>query len=655
VLTACANPVPPSGGPRDETPPRVVRSLPPADSVNVATSTRSIRLEFSEYVQRGSLPRAISLTPAFDEPLRYDWDGRAVNVELPDVLRDSTTYILTLGTELQDTRGVSLSEPITVAFSTGPRINQGRIAGRVVDPARGRPQQGVDVYAYAAESNAAPDSLPDRPAYRTQTGEDGTFTFDYMREQRYTVVALRDNNRNRQPDRGEPFAPPPRATFTADSLGARIPVPWLLASTDTRPPTAQRARPITRQRVAVRFSEPVRLPRRATDRWMLRDTTRGDAVSINTIYRSPDASAEIVLRTGAMQETGHRLVLADSAVTDTVGNPLRADTVRFEGVGLPDTLQTRFSAFGPPRLEADSAGTLPLLPGVAPTLTFNQGPGDATVREAVSVQDTLGHRRSISIASANGVRFEVRFDSALVAGQMVDIRVDANALRGADTTYVQRYRRVVRDVLGELEGRVVLGDTAVAPMASPSAPAPASPGDTLSSLGRDTSGVGPGGRPPGGIPDTRSDDSIGTDSLAADTLSTDAVAADTLSADTLATDASRPTGATADTARTTDAPADSLRPPPAIVVELRAEQSALPVAPDSLVTVPDSAFVFGELPEGSYRFRAFIDRNENGRWDPGSVVPYRPPEPITWSTQPVDSRKRWTTVLPAPLRIVRLR
>jgi uncharacterized protein (DUF2141 family) len=603
--------------------------LPPSDSVNVATSTRRIRLEFSEYVQRGSLPRALSLTPAFDEPLRFDWDGRAVDIELPETLRDSTTYIVNLGTDLQDTRGVSLSEPITIAFSTGPRINQGRIAGRVVEPMRGQPQQGVDIYAYAADSEAAPDSLPDRPAYRTQTGEDGTFAFEYLREQRYTVVALRDNNRNRRLDRGEPFAAPPRATFSADSTGTRVPVPWLLASTDTTAPSARRVRPLTRQRVAVRFSEPVRLASRSPGRWLLRDTTRGTDVPVRTVYRSPDASAEVVLRTGTMQATGHRLAVADGAVTDTLGNVLASDTVRFEGVSLPDTLQTRFAEFGPPRLEPDSVGQLPLLPDVAPTVAFNQGPDAATVREAVSMQDTLGNRRSISLSSRDGVTFQVRPDTALAPGHVTEVTIDGQALRGADTTYVQRYRRVTADELGELEGRVVLADTAVASMAA--APSREGPHDTLAA-------------------DTRRADTLTADTRAADTLGTDRPPADTTDAD--APDADAPD---ADTTQAPDAPSDTLQSAPSVVVELRADQSPIPVAPDSLVTVPDSAFVFGDLPEGSYRFRAFVDRNENGRWDPGSLAPYRPPEPITWSASPVDSRKRWTTVLPAPLRIVRLR
>jgi hypothetical protein len=70
-----------------------------------------------------------------------------------------------------------------------------------------------------------------------------------------------------------------------------------------------------------------------------------------------------------------------------------------------------------------------------------------------------------------------------------------------------------------------------------------------------------------------------------------------------------------------------------------------------LTTSPGRSFEFTELPDGQYRFRAYLDRNDNGRWDAGQIQPYVPAEPVTWLEEPVEARPRWTTELPAPLRI----
>ena len=167
-LAACANPLPPTGGPRDETPPTVVRTVPAADAVNVTRTT--VEIAFSEYIDKASVRQALSLTPEPPEPLELDVDARGVTVFLPTPLRDSTTYIVTLGTTLKDARGVALAEPLTFAFATGPTLNRGELAGRVLEQATGRPAPGLAVYAYRADSiYAAPTATARRDTTARRT------------------------------------------------------------------------------------------------------------------------------------------------------------------------------------------------------------------------------------------------------------------------------------------------------------------------------------------------------------------------------------------------------------------------------------------------------------------------------------------------------
>ena len=67
----------------------------------------------------------------------------------------------------------------------------------------------------------------------------------------------------------------------------------------------------------------------------------------------------------------------------------------------------------------------------------------------------------------------------------------------------------------------------------------------------------------------------------------------------------------------------------------------------------DSAglFIVPNLPAGTYRLRAFVDTDEDGRWDGGHLVPYSPPERIIWRDEPTRVRARWETSLPDTLRI----
>ncbi|NBC87331.1 MAG: hypothetical protein GVY25_14185 [Bacteroidetes bacterium] len=643
LIGSCANPQPPGGGPRDETPPRVVSSTPASDAVNVRT--RSVRIVFSEYVERTSLIRSLTVTPAFDRALEFDWDGRAVEITFPSALRDSTTYILTLDAELSDTRGVSLNNPITIAFSTGPRINRGRIAGRVVEPAEGRPQPQLDIYAYAAPDGVPPDSLPERPAYRTQTGDDGTFSLEYLREQSYYVVALRDNNRNRRPDVLEPFGTPPRPLLPGAADAEPVGVPWVVSRLDTIAPELRRVQPRSSQRLTLRFSEPVRPSLDPAD-YTLRDSIRDVRRPIASVYAPGVPTTEVDVRTAeALQEGRHRLAIADSVITDTLGTPLPDTTVGFTATTLPDTITTRFLEFLPTEGTPDSTGAVPLLPRDRPGVRFNQPVDSSRFGAAIVARDTLGQPRVLVATTDDGTGYRFTFEPELAAGTMVELAVDDAPFAGTDTTFTRRFRRVTTRALGELEGQAMAVDTSRVPAADDTEPSV----DTVST---DTSAAG------AATPDAQTRDTLDTDTLDTDTLDTDTLDRDSAAVDSVVVDTARsdttvatPGPGEAPELRIRYQPVDSSRLEGRIVVELYATDSTIPVDPRQQVVGADTTFLFDALPEGTFRFRAFLDRNENGRWDPGRILPYEPAEPVTWTEQPAESRPRWTTVLPATLRI----
>ena len=239
LWAACATPLPPTGGPTDDTPPHIVETIPESGAVNI--SEASLRIVFSEHVNERSFQQALSIVPEPETPPELDWRGARVDIRLADPLREDATYVFTIDTALRDLRGVALAAPILLAFSTGPALNAGVLAGRVIQSRDGAPAGGVDVLAYATRGDAPPDSLPARPAYRTQTDPDGAFRFEYMTERRWFVAAVADMNYNARPDPGEPFAPPPVPALLADTARTPFEIPWTLARPDAAPSDSARA------------------------------------------------------------------------------------------------------------------------------------------------------------------------------------------------------------------------------------------------------------------------------------------------------------------------------------------------------------------------------------------------------------------------------
>lgn len=429
----CATPVAPTGGPADTTPPTLVETSPADGAVYV--TERTVRLTFSERLDPASAA-AVEVIPEADTPPEVRVRARTLEVTLPE-LRDSTTYVVTVGTDLRDQRRVALRAPITVAFATGPTIDRGRIAGAVRDPETGAGRASLRVWAYAlADTTVLPDVQTAAPDYRTETADDGTFRLDYLRPGRYFVAAVADRNRNARVDAGEAYAAPPAPALAAgDSTAPRPDVRLWATALDTIPPEARRVQTISDRRLGVRFSEAVRLLDPAAP-IALADSASGQAVSA-TLYQPPGDPFVVFLEaTSALPPTRHLVTYpgeADPSLADSAGAAPLPFALAFTPPTRPDTTRSRFVGFVP---EADSVTTLP--PGQRPGLRFTAPPADLGAR--------VGGGDTLRFETTDGVTYHVETDGLPNAFAL--------SVREGDSTYTQRFARLGDDDTGAIVGRV---------------------------------------------------------------------------------------------------------------------------------------------------------------------------------------------------------
>lgn len=523
---ACADPRPPSGGPRDDIPPALISTEPPHESVEVFPA--ELRLTFSEYVDQGSFARAFSMVPTPRGRLQFRWRKRSVTIRLPEELQDSTTYVVTLGDELRDWRGVRLTKPLSFAFATGSVIDQGRISGRVVDRALGVPVAGLIILAY--DTYPPGDHAPD---YQTQTDTEGRFEFNYVRESDFFVLGLRDLNRNLKPDPGEWFAVPPKIAIIATTDSSDQSPDWVYTEADTLGPVMERVRAISSRLLEIRFNEDVFLTDRTAQSWSLSDSVNQIPVSILSSYQLDSNMRITYLETDSLHEQIYALSTAFS-VTDSTGNPVRTDTVYFQGMTVWDARVPNFERF----LPASAESPYPLPPWESPQIIFNQPMEHTQLDRLVSVQDSTGVAVDFGIQSSNGTTY------SLTSLEDPD-QVYRIAVQQSDSTYVGYFRRLGPRSLGSLSGIVIAsGDGALVTLTDEE-----------------------------GVP-----------------IST--------------------------------------------------------ISPSS-----SGEFMFQNLPEKSYRVRAFMDENGNGVWDGGRIDPYESAELISWGTESITIRPRWDTALPDVLRL----
>ena len=467
VLGACATPVAPTGGPTDTTPPTLVESSPADGTTNVTEPT--LTLTFSERLA-ATAASAVTVTPPSETPPEVRVRARQLEITLPE-LRDSTTYVVTVGTALADQRNVALRAPITLAFATGDAIDRGRIAGRIRQPDSGAGAGGLAVWAYALDDTlATPDPRVVAPDYRTETADDGAFTLEYLRPGPYSVVAVEDRNRNARADAGERFAappsparfaravaappdsasPPPDSTVSeaeaprlgAPNTGTAEPATFWVTALDTIPPVAQRVRALSDRRFALRLSEAVTLRDAAALAGAVAMTDSSSGAPVSVTWYQPQASLfEVYAVADRALSPTPLLVTSDGtdALADSAGLALDPFRLSVTPAVRADTVAARFEAFVPAAADSVTLGR-----DARPGVRFTSPPG--ALLDVVEVR-AGGAPIDVPFVTRDGVTFVADTSASL------PVRFSISVPQG-DSSAVQRFVRPGPRDLGGVVGRV---------------------------------------------------------------------------------------------------------------------------------------------------------------------------------------------------------
>ncbi len=254
---ACAKQGFPTGGPKDETPPKVLGATPPSGSTGWTGKEFSIL--FDEYVSVKDADKNILISPPMATKPEFGTKGRAVVVKLKDSLRANATYLFQFKGAIVDFNEGNPLESYEYVFATGSSIDSMTLRGQVLDALTHRPYKsegGITVVAYGTDQIARFDSVQcryldslgaadstyrvdktsavdsiaakEKPMYMTRCDQEGRFEMNHLREGHYRVLAFEDGDNNLLLKAGEAVAfldtlvlaehmPPPPDTAKADT------------------------------------------------------------------------------------------------------------------------------------------------------------------------------------------------------------------------------------------------------------------------------------------------------------------------------------------------------------------------------------------------------------------------------------------------------
>jgi hypothetical protein len=454
MLAGCAGQVAPSGGPPDTIPPSILRTSPDSNATRVLPS--SIELEFSEYVERRTVEEAMFISPYLGK-LEFDWSGTDVTIRWPEQLRNNTTYVLTVGTDVSDIRaGNRMAHAYTLAFSTGDSIDRGMISGRVFD----EHPEGVMIFAYGLR-DLLPDTLDPthtRPQYIMQTGSDGTFRLRNIAFGTYRVIAVRDEYRNLLYDREiDQYGVATKDPEVNENRPEVSNLWFRLSKEDTTRPFLASVTAIDVRHLLVRFSEPVDTLAFPQATFTLVDTTAMTPVSISVRYQDMGNQTLGYLETADHIDSAKTYRLHASGIRDRAGNPLDTNnaTAIVNGSSTPDTLRPY------PAIR----GITDSLKGVAPARVFEVAfnrPLDLTgAMHSIVLKDSALRVVAIDVRPRTSTEVFVVPAAALQSFAWYTLSIVLDSLRDLrggyyhDSTFSLHFQTLDSRTLGSIEGTLV--------------------------------------------------------------------------------------------------------------------------------------------------------------------------------------------------------
>lgn len=191
LLWSCANQTTPTGGPKDEQPPRLLKSIPQHKQKNYKANT--IELTFDEYVNLNNAKDEILISPIIAEEPEFKVKKNIVTITSPKGWGDTTTYSISIREGIRDITENNPPVNLKLAFSTGPLIDSMMIKGRTKLALNTKIPEKITIALYQADTF---NIFEHTPNYFTFNNDKGQFSLENIKNGKYYIYAFEDKNKN---------------------------------------------------------------------------------------------------------------------------------------------------------------------------------------------------------------------------------------------------------------------------------------------------------------------------------------------------------------------------------------------------------------------------------------------------------------------------
>ncbi len=437
LISSCANQLPPGGGEVDKIPPEIIELYPQDGTINF--DDNYFELGFSEYVDKRSVKDAIFISPAIDGELELSWSGRYVQVEFPSALRENTTYVITLGTDVVDHNNRNrMAQSFSFTFSTGDKIDRRIISGKVYD----EKPEGVMMFAYKLDRDTIDPSVS-KPDYVSQCGNDGSYKLLGLAASSYRIFAVKDEFRdllyNVEQDK---IGVPAYDVVLDEDDSLYTGLDFFLTKKDTTPPRLLTAAMTDKNHILLNISEEFDSSIINKANFSVVDSITNRIIIPEYIYRHTKKNTEIILVIDDSLNQNYDYFLTANVIKDLTGNIFKNDIVSLTISDKADTSKPGIVKTIPQIKSTNVDYT-----GTYFQFYFTDAFDSTKLKSGITFSDTLGKPVAYRMSFPDDATLEIKPVKDLEVQKDYEIKIDLSkavdvAGNKYDSMYVFRFKTI---------------------------------------------------------------------------------------------------------------------------------------------------------------------------------------------------------------------
>jgi hypothetical protein len=201
-ILSCARQAAPTGGKKDITPPKIIKSVPAFGSLNF--KGKKIVITFDEFLALEKVNEKFMVSPPVKKKPNIVLKGKTLNIEFLETLKDSTTYTLYFQDAIRDLNEGNAIPNYEFVFSTGSVLDSLSVTGNVYNAYNLEVPEKTIILMHRHLADSAPVKM--LPDYITLVDINGGFRINNVRGGTYHLFSLQDNNNDKKYNSDEGFA-----------------------------------------------------------------------------------------------------------------------------------------------------------------------------------------------------------------------------------------------------------------------------------------------------------------------------------------------------------------------------------------------------------------------------------------------------------------